>query len=118
MRHHAHLEGSLLTVKCGEDMVHFVSAARVLFGSGMGAGSNCSRVDNVLSCSEKDVTRVFAGILAHRLSVQAPPNGPFHSLSHTAVLEIADTETSALLGTQEESVMTVYGVLAAVLHSV
>lgn len=136
VRHHSSLEASLLSMRCTQDMEDFVRSARILFGSpgplpDMPQTSLEFTVQSPeqipmslyaeFSCTERDVARVFAGVLAHRLSVQQPVDGPLHSLVLPAV------DTSNLLEDKEGHVKpdgldstapTVHSILAGILHSI
>lgn len=119
-RHHSHLHSSLLSARCTYDIELFIRAARILFGPSPNT-SESSADQGAASCTERDVTRVFAGVVAHRLSVQSPYLGPLTSLVSTAV-DVSSPKEDSLIGVPavglEESRATVHSILAGILHSI
>lgn len=138
VRHHSHLQGSLLSTQCTHDMEDFVRSACILFGSSIAPPDPNASIYNVekpyssapvlvegppmLSCTEKDVARVFAGVLAHRLAVQQPQDGPLHSLLISSVdtTEHVPLEISNNAGAvpAKAGAVTVHSILAGILHTV
>lgn len=85
-RHHPSLQGTLLSARCVGNLTDFVRASRVVFGPSI----DSSRMeqepsDEGIDCSEKDVSRVLAGVLGHRLAVRQQTDGPMGSMVRTAV---------------------------------
>ena len=72
----------------------------------------------VYSCTEKDVDRVFAGVLAHRLAVRSPIEGPLRSMLLTAADVPGALVESAKATPPNDDATTVYSVLAGILRSV
>ncbi|KAF8320809.1 hypothetical protein DL93DRAFT_2152696 [Clavulina sp. PMI_390] len=122
VRHHPQLQGSMLGAQCSNDLESFVHASSVLFvslQSGMQEEINSeitvpssntplpstADLPSHISCTEKDVGRVFAGILAHRVAVQMPADGPLHSELTGAVdspdlEDLHDTKFTGILTNQ------------------
>jgi hypothetical protein len=86
--------------------------------SGHNAPHSADRSPTFYSCTERDVDRVFAGVLAHRIAVRSPIEGPLRSMFLTAT-DVPDApDEGAEAATHNEDVITVYSVLAGILRSV
>lgn len=139
VRHHSHLDGSLLSVQCTHDMEDFVRSACVLFGSSIPfhdlplaisqtqmsylPSSLLQEEDQILfPCTEKDVARIFAGVLAHRLAVQQPLDGPLRSFILSSVDYTDSVPPDDLqdrtAANSKPAVLTVHGILAGILRTV
>jgi len=86
-RHHPSLRGSLVSARCVGDIDDFVRASRVVFGPSFiplrtPVGEEKPQT---LDCSEKDVARVMAGVLGHRLSARRHIDGLLGAMVRTAV---------------------------------
>lgn len=141
-RYHSRLEGTLLGARCTRDVEDFVRSACVLFnvpstlpdyqrnaskngallreGSSGDAGLSGHHGQHFAdispvgySCTEKDVARVFAGVLAHRLAVRSPIEGPLRSIFLAAVDDPEHPD-----GGGKEDIMSVHSVLAGILRTV
>lgn len=145
-RHHSHLEGTLLSARCTHDMEDFICSACILFNlpltspdfprhdktgknatalqtepyafsRGNSAQHSANMSPAVYSCTEKDVGRVFAGVLAHRLATCSPIEGPLRSIFFTAV-DVLDPSGDAKAVQHEEDAISVFSILAGILQSV
>lgn len=120
-------------------MEDFVRSACVLFGSSIPLpdlplaisqaqnsylpSSLPQEEDRILfPCTEKDVARIFAGVLAHRLAVQLPQDGPLRSFLLSSVdytdsvspEDVKDRTTA----TSKPAILTVHSILAGILRTV
>ena len=114
-RHHPSLQGSLISARCTVDMDDFVRASRVVFGPSFVPARIPPEEERsqTLDCCEKDVARVMAGVLGHRLAVRRQMDGLLGSMVRTAVTVDGRPEPSDVPSRE-----TVNGVLAEILSRV
>ncbi|KAH8119364.1 hypothetical protein DFH11DRAFT_1781874 [Phellopilus nigrolimitatus] len=82
-RHHPHLDGMLLTVRCRAETVQLLRAWRVLFGA---APDGEGHLFLTLDVTEEDVWKVFVRAVQHRLRVL---DGPRHEILSSLIFRAA-----------------------------
>ncbi|KAF8332841.1 uncharacterized protein EI90DRAFT_3154145 [Cantharellus anzutake] len=126
-RHHPSLQGTSISARCAQDLELFTRIARVIFGneargSELGQVSSSVRSEKLphrtLDCTEKDVVRVFASVVGHRLTARRQTRGPLGSMVRTSVLPPQEYDLARQQVDDVQPKETVNGILAEILAGV